>query len=43
MIKFVLLILGLMLVAACAMALVAAFVESSAWGDYFDNERDGNE
>ena len=41
MLKIILVVLALMLIASCAMALMVAFIENSAWSDYFDNERDG--
>ena len=41
MLQIILMVLGLMLVASCAIALMVAWLENSAWSDYFDNERDG--
>ena len=41
MLNIILAALALMLLASCAIALMVAWFENSAWSDYFDNERDG--
>lgn len=44
MLNIILVALALMLLASCAIALMVAWFENSAWSDYFDsNERDGEQ
>lgn len=44
MLQIILAVLALMLLASYALALMVAWLENSAWSDYFDgNERDGEQ
>ena len=44
MLQIIIMVLALMLLASCALALMVAWFENSAWSDYFDgNERDGKQ